>query len=167
MGFDKAFFLQMQPNFFSRLKLMWHPMLIMLLLLIFIWLIQDSMHLFKDVLDAFNKPSYFISLRLYMCRLCLCSRIRHGNINQTQKSRSLANKLPIWSTPAPRQVAYHIPNSSKVSPSHGVTQHNWDNCFLRGDEWSKWILGATRLFHIAHTTISSSFLNFTTIYYFW
>jgi hypothetical protein len=34
MGTYKAFFLQMQPNFVSQLKLMWHPMLIMALLVL-------------------------------------------------------------------------------------------------------------------------------------
>jgi hypothetical protein len=34
MGPCKAFFLQMQPNFVAHLKLMWHPMLIMALLVL-------------------------------------------------------------------------------------------------------------------------------------
>jgi hypothetical protein len=34
MGPFKAFFLQMQPNFVAHLKLMWHPMLIMALLVL-------------------------------------------------------------------------------------------------------------------------------------
>jgi hypothetical protein len=34
MGPCKAFFLQVQPNFVSHLKLMWHPMLIMALLVL-------------------------------------------------------------------------------------------------------------------------------------
>ena len=36
MGPSKAFFLQMQPNFFAHLKLMWHPVLIMALLVLVI-----------------------------------------------------------------------------------------------------------------------------------
>jgi hypothetical protein len=34
MGPCKAFFLQVQPNFVAHLKLMWHPMLIMVLLVL-------------------------------------------------------------------------------------------------------------------------------------
>ena len=34
MGSCKAFFLQVQPNFFVHLKLMWHSMLIMALLVL-------------------------------------------------------------------------------------------------------------------------------------
>jgi hypothetical protein len=34
MGSGKAFFLQMQPNFVAHLKLVWHPMLIMSLLVL-------------------------------------------------------------------------------------------------------------------------------------
>jgi hypothetical protein len=36
MGSCKAFFLQVKPNFFSHLKLMWHPMLIMTLFVLVI-----------------------------------------------------------------------------------------------------------------------------------
>ena len=36
MGPYKVFFLQVQPNFVSHLKLMWHPMLIMALLVLVI-----------------------------------------------------------------------------------------------------------------------------------
>ena len=39
MGLYKAFFLQMQPNFVAHLKLMWHPMLIMALLVLGITLL--------------------------------------------------------------------------------------------------------------------------------
>ena len=38
MGSYKAFFLQVQPNFVTHLKLMWHPMLIMALLVLVIGL---------------------------------------------------------------------------------------------------------------------------------
>jgi len=34
MGHCKMFFLQMQPNFVAHLKLMWHVMLIMVLLVL-------------------------------------------------------------------------------------------------------------------------------------
>jgi hypothetical protein len=36
---DKAFFLQVQPNFVAHLKLVWHPMLIMALLVLGIGLL--------------------------------------------------------------------------------------------------------------------------------
>jgi hypothetical protein len=39
MGSCKAFFLQVQPNFVSHLKLMWHPMFIMALLVLVIGLV--------------------------------------------------------------------------------------------------------------------------------
>ena len=39
MGSYKAFFLQVQPNFVAHLKLMWHPMLIMALLVLVIGLL--------------------------------------------------------------------------------------------------------------------------------
>jgi hypothetical protein len=38
MGSSKVFFLQVQPNFVAHLKLMWHPMLIMVLLVLVIGL---------------------------------------------------------------------------------------------------------------------------------
>jgi hypothetical protein len=39
MGFCKALFLQVQPNFVTHLKLMWHPVLIMALLVLVIGLL--------------------------------------------------------------------------------------------------------------------------------
>ena len=39
MGSCKAFFLQVQPNFVAHLKFMWHPMLIMELLVLVIGLL--------------------------------------------------------------------------------------------------------------------------------
>jgi hypothetical protein len=36
MGSCKAFFLQVKPNFVTHVKLMWHPMLIMVLLVLVI-----------------------------------------------------------------------------------------------------------------------------------
>ena len=36
MGPCKVFFLQVKPNFVSQLKLMWHPVLIMVLLVLVI-----------------------------------------------------------------------------------------------------------------------------------
>ena len=84
MGYGKAFFLQMQPNFVTHIKLMLHLVLIMSLFVIGIWLLQYVVNLLVDVLDAFNKSGHFISVAQYMCGFCLCSRMRHGNINWTQ-----------------------------------------------------------------------------------
>jgi hypothetical protein len=39
MGSCKVFFLQVQPNFVAHLKLMWHPMLIMVLFVLVIGLL--------------------------------------------------------------------------------------------------------------------------------
>jgi hypothetical protein len=39
MGSCKAFFLQVQPNFFAHMKLMWHPMLMMALFVLVIVLL--------------------------------------------------------------------------------------------------------------------------------
>jgi hypothetical protein len=55
MGSCKAFFLQMQPNFISHLKLVWHPVLIMALLVLGIGLLQNILNLLVDVLDSFNE----------------------------------------------------------------------------------------------------------------
>ena len=88
MGSSKALFLQMQPNFVSHLKIMWHPMSIMSFLVLGIGLLQDAVNLLVDVLNAFNKYGFLISLRQYMCVFCLCSHMRHGNINQTLSLKS-------------------------------------------------------------------------------
>jgi len=61
--YGKVIFLQIQPHFVAHLKLMWHPMLIMSLLVLGIELLQDVVNLLADVLDEFNKFSYFINLR--------------------------------------------------------------------------------------------------------
>jgi hypothetical protein len=61
MGSYKALFLQVQPNFFTHLKLMWHPMLIMALHVLVIGLLQDIMNLLVDVLDPLNEPGGFVS----------------------------------------------------------------------------------------------------------
>ena len=42
-------------------------------------LVQDVVDLLAGVLDAFNKFGF---LRQYMCRLCLCNRMRYGNIRR-------------------------------------------------------------------------------------
>lgn len=81
-------FLQVKPNFVTHMKLVWHPMLVMLLLVLGIGLIQNVVILFEDVIYVFNKPGCFINLRLYMWKFILCSRMRHCNINQIQWLKS-------------------------------------------------------------------------------
>jgi len=71
MGFDKEFFLQMQPNFVTHLKLMWHPMLIMPLLVLGAGILQYVVNLLTNVLDLFNKLGFFINLKIHMCRFFL------------------------------------------------------------------------------------------------
>lgn len=83
MGFGKAFFLQMQPNFVSHLKLMWHPMLTMPLFVYYIGFIPYVVNVLEGVLDVLNKLGGFIGFRLNMCRFSLCSCKRQCNINGT------------------------------------------------------------------------------------
>jgi hypothetical protein len=66
MGSCKAFFLQVQPNFISHLKLVWHPMLIMALLVLGIGLLQNILNLLVDVLDPLNEPGSFVGFSLSM-----------------------------------------------------------------------------------------------------
>jgi hypothetical protein len=66
MGSYKSLFLQVQPNFISHLKFVWHLVLIMALLILGIGLLQNILNLLEDVLDAFNEPSEFVSFSLSM-----------------------------------------------------------------------------------------------------
>jgi hypothetical protein len=61
MGSCKAFFLQMPPNFVAHLKLMWHLMLIMALLVLVIGILEDILNQLVDVLDPLNEPCGFVS----------------------------------------------------------------------------------------------------------
>jgi hypothetical protein len=61
MGSSKVFFLQLQPNFVSHLKLMWHPVLIMALIVLVIELLYDILNLLADVLDPLNEQGVFVS----------------------------------------------------------------------------------------------------------
>jgi hypothetical protein len=47
----KDFFLKVQPNFISHLKLVWHLLLIMALLVLVIGLMKNILNLLVDVLD--------------------------------------------------------------------------------------------------------------------
>ena len=67
-------------------------------------------------------------------------------------------------------MAHQEPSSAEVSSSHGGTQRNGDHCFLWGEERCRRILVATHLFHLnPHHCFFKffSFLNCSTIYYFW
>jgi hypothetical protein len=66
MGSCKEFFLQVQPNFISHLKLVWHPMLIMALLVLGIGLLQNILNLLVDVMDSFNELGSFVGFGLSM-----------------------------------------------------------------------------------------------------
>jgi hypothetical protein len=70
----KVFFLQVQPKFISHLKVMWHPLLIMALLVLGIGLIKNIMNLLTDVLDSFNESGGFVGFILHMGQFCLCGR---------------------------------------------------------------------------------------------
>jgi hypothetical protein len=59
MGSCKALFLKVQLNFFSHLKLMWHLMLIMALIILVIGLLYDIMYMLADVMDLLNEPIVF------------------------------------------------------------------------------------------------------------
>ena len=76
MGSYKALFLQIKPDLVSHLKLVWHRMLIMALLVLSIGLQQNIMDLLVDVLNPLNEPSGFVSLRQNMGKsfLCGCKR---------------------------------------------------------------------------------------------
>ena len=50
MGSCKVFFMQMQAIFISHLKFVWHPVLIMVLLVLGIGLLQNILNLLADVL---------------------------------------------------------------------------------------------------------------------
>ena len=83
MGPCKAFFLQIQPNFVAHLKLMWHPMLIMALLVLSIGFVQYVMNLLADVLNARDEAIFFVNFRLDMSQIDRSSRKWHGYINGT------------------------------------------------------------------------------------
>jgi hypothetical protein len=74
MGSCKVFFLQVQPNFISHLKLVWHPVLIMALLVLGIGLLQNIMNLLADVLDPLNELGIFFGFSLSMVRVFMGGR---------------------------------------------------------------------------------------------
>jgi hypothetical protein len=66
VGSSKALLLQMKPHFVTHLEVVWHPMLIMSLLVLSIGSIQDVMNLLVDVLNVLNEVVCLICLRLDM-----------------------------------------------------------------------------------------------------
>ena len=66
VGSSEALLLQMQPHFVAHLEVVWHPMLIMSLLVLRIGSIQDFMNLLADLLNALNEAVCLVSLRLDM-----------------------------------------------------------------------------------------------------
>jgi len=55
VGPSEALLLQMKPNFVTHVELVWHPMLIMTLFVLWIFAIQYVMDLLEDVLNALNE----------------------------------------------------------------------------------------------------------------
>jgi len=77
----KAFLLQMQPNFVAYLKLVWHPMLIMLLLVLGIWFLQNFMDLLVNMVDVLNEVICLICFGLDMHWIYVSSCKWHNHIN--------------------------------------------------------------------------------------
>ena len=59
MGSTEALLLQMTPHFLAHLKIVWHLMLIMSLLVLIISSVQYFMNILLDVL---NEPNEFVRL---------------------------------------------------------------------------------------------------------
>jgi hypothetical protein len=83
VGSSEAFLLQMQPHFVAHLEVVWHPMLIMSLLVLSIGFVQDVMNLLVDVLNVLNEVVCLIFLRLDMSLIFLSSHKWHGYVNGT------------------------------------------------------------------------------------
>jgi hypothetical protein len=66
MGPYKVLFLQIKPYLVSHLKLVWYPVLIMVLLVLSISFLQNLMDLLVDVLNPLNESGGFFILRLNM-----------------------------------------------------------------------------------------------------
>ena len=66
VGSSEALLLQMQPHFVAHLEVVWHPMLIMSLLVLSIGSVQDVMNMLADVLNVLNEVVCLIFLRLDM-----------------------------------------------------------------------------------------------------
>ncbi|MCY6525157.1 hypothetical protein, partial [Actinobacillus pleuropneumoniae] len=65
--------MQVQPDFITHLKLVWHPMLIMSLLVLGIRFLQNVMDLLANMLDVLNEVIFFICFGLDMSRIYVSS----------------------------------------------------------------------------------------------
>ena len=63
---SEALLLQMQPYFVTHLEVVWHPVLIMALLVLLIGSVQYIMNLLVDVLNALDEDTCFVNFRLDM-----------------------------------------------------------------------------------------------------
>jgi hypothetical protein len=61
MGSCKVFFLEMYPDLVSHLKLVWYPLLIMVLLVLSIDFLKNLMDLLEDVLNLLNESGGFLA----------------------------------------------------------------------------------------------------------
>ena len=79
-----------------------------------------------------------------------CNWSDHGHTNQLHSpiEYPIVSSCQSRPAPSPGQVAHQGSSSAEVSSSDGGTQCNGDHCFLRGEEWSRWILMATLQFHL-------------------
>jgi hypothetical protein len=66
VGSSEALLFQMQPYFVAHFEVVWHPMLIMSLLVLSIGSVQDVMNLLEDLLNFLNEFVCLIHLRLDM-----------------------------------------------------------------------------------------------------
>ena len=73
----------MQLDFVTHLKLVWHPMLIMSLLVLSIRFLQNVMDLLANMLDVLNEVVCLICFRLDMSRIYMSSCKWHGHIDGT------------------------------------------------------------------------------------
>jgi hypothetical protein len=66
VGSSEVLLLQMQPHFVAHLEVVWHPMLIMSLLVLSIGSVQYVMNLLANVLNVLNEVVCLILFRLDM-----------------------------------------------------------------------------------------------------
>ena len=61
---SEVLLLKMQPYFVAHLEVVWHPVLIMALLVLHISSIQYMMNLLADVFNALDEATCFVNFRL-------------------------------------------------------------------------------------------------------
>ena len=66
VGSSDVLLLQMYPHFVAHLEVVWHPVLIMALLVLQIGSVQYIMNLLADVLNALEEATCFVNFRLDM-----------------------------------------------------------------------------------------------------